>query len=466
MLGTRLALVALCVSVITCALWARKPGDPLKPGFNLFSRQQDIQIGQASAAQVKRRYQEVPNPFLQNYIQRIGSRLAETPEARQGGFPFNFTMLNVPLVNAFALPGGPMFIFTGLIKATENEAQLAGVMAHEMSHVILRHGTHEASKAKATGIGAMLAGAVAGAAMGNTSAAAQLSHLGLGLGENSLILHFSRAAESEADLLGSHLMAEAGYNPIEMANFFEKLATTTSAGSQFFSDHPNPDNRERAIETEIRGLPQREYGYETGDFARVKAEVAALPVSGRGGAVTAPLPAGVAPAGGWQETQLDTFRIAYPSNWTGYKGSKPSQFLVAPAGGIVRLPNGLDLVLGVRCDYFHPDNPQMSLGTATLNLVTHLHATTPSINLASGEQKRVVVDGSEGLVSPLQSRSSAGVPEFNLLLTVRRPEGVFYTLAVAPQANYPQLQGVFSQILNSIRFGAPTSGTPENRQNK
>ena len=86
--------------------------------------------------------------IYRDYIRRIGDRLAATPEAKQSGFLFSFTLLNVPQVNAFALPGGPMFIFTGLLKATENEAQLAGVMAHEMSHVILRHGTHEASKAK------------------------------------------------------------------------------------------------------------------------------------------------------------------------------------------------------------------------------------------------------------------------------------------------------------------------------
>src|SRR5690348_15781401 len=236
----QLGIMVLVACGLTAA-WARHPGDPIKPGFNLYSRFTDIQIGQAAAFQVKQQYRVVNDPFLQDYLARCGGRLAATPEARQSQFPFSFTTLNVPQVNAFALPGGPMFIFTGLLNATENEAQLMGVMSHEMSHVILRHGTHEASKANLVNFSAMLAGAAAG----NGSAVGQMARMGLGLGGNSLILKFSRDAETEADLLGSHLMAEAGYNPIEMARFFEKLAANGSQGLQFFSDHPNPDNRER-----------------------------------------------------------------------------------------------------------------------------------------------------------------------------------------------------------------------------
>src|ERR1051326_5376908 len=129
------------------ALAARRPGDPLKPGFNLFSRQDDVKLGQENAKQVLSQYEVVKNPAIQEYVKRLGEKLAAAPEARQSGFDFTFTVLHVDQGNAFALPGGPMFIYTGLLKAVDNEAQLAGVMGHEMSHVILRHGTHEASKA-------------------------------------------------------------------------------------------------------------------------------------------------------------------------------------------------------------------------------------------------------------------------------------------------------------------------------
>src|SRR5579875_261033 len=171
---------------------ARKPGDPLKPGHNFYSPQQDIQIGRIQAAQVKMHYPVVPNEFLQAYIRRVGQRLAATPEAVRSEFPFEFTLLNVPAVNAFALPGGPMFIFTGLVKSTASEAQLAGVMAHEMSHVILRHGTHELTKKQTTGLATGLAAALGTAALGNQAGLAQLTRMGMDLGENSLILHFSR----------------------------------------------------------------------------------------------------------------------------------------------------------------------------------------------------------------------------------------------------------------------------------
>jgi predicted Zn-dependent protease len=262
--------VLMCLLAGTAA--ARHAGDPLRPGFNFFSMGQDVQLGQENAQEVRKQYEIVRDPSLQDYIRRVGDRLAAAQEARQSGFQFTFTLLNVPQVNAFALPGGPMFIFTGLFKDADNEGQLAGVMAHEMSHVILRHGTHEASKANLV----KLPLAVAGAATGG-SLLGQVAGLGLGLTANSFILKFSRDAESEADALGSHLMAEEGYNPIEMARFFEKLAAGGNQGPQFLSDHPNPGNREHAIEEEIRTLPQQQYGYETGGFSRAKADILTLP---------------------------------------------------------------------------------------------------------------------------------------------------------------------------------------------
>jgi beta-barrel assembly-enhancing protease len=246
--STGVLLAAVCL--------ARNPGDPLKPGFNLFSKQQDVQLGQEAAQQVRQQYQVVQNQALQDYLKRVGERLAATQPAKQGGFPFNFTLVNVPEVNAFALPGGPMFVFTALLKATDNEAQLSGVMAHEMAHVILRHGTNQVSKANLLQLPALLAGSV----VGSGSMLGQLAQVGVGLGANSVLLKFSRDAESQADALGSHMMAEAGFNPIEMARFFEKLEGTSgssSRGSQFFSDHPNPGNRQKAIEAEIRLLPHR-----------------------------------------------------------------------------------------------------------------------------------------------------------------------------------------------------------------
>ena len=270
------------IAVFAIAAWSTAPQvlaqslHHFEPGFNLFSKQQDVQLGRESAAQVRKQMTVIKDPVLTDYVNRVGKRLVATREAQESGFPFTFEVVADPSSNAFALPGGPMFINTGLLRAVDNEAQLAGVMGHEMSHVILRHGTNQASKANLIQIPAALAAQAAG----KGSMTGQLAQLGIGLGANSVLLKFSRSAESQADLTGSHLMAEAGYDPMEMARFFEKLGaqggSSNGSISQFFSDHPNPGNREQAIATEARLLPQKTYGYQTGDFKRMKDAVAKI----------------------------------------------------------------------------------------------------------------------------------------------------------------------------------------------
>src|SRR5438105_601230 len=115
----------VCAGTVLVAFgiaWAaRKAGDPLRPGFNLFSRQDDVKVGHENAKQVLQQYEVVKNQFLQDYVQRLGQKLSAQPEAKQSGFEFTFTVLNVDEINAFALPGGPMFLYTGLMKALDNE---------------------------------------------------------------------------------------------------------------------------------------------------------------------------------------------------------------------------------------------------------------------------------------------------------------------------------------------------------
>src|SRR3954447_17080154 len=295
---TCLGLMAMTLAVT--AWGARRPGDPLKPGFNLFSKQDDLQIGQENARQVLQKYEVVKNPFLQEYVQTLGQKLAAAPEAKASGFTFTFTVLNVAEVNAFALPGGPMFIYSGLLKVVDNEAQLAGVMGHEMSHVILRHGTHEATKANGV---AILAGG-----LGSLLGGGRLAESIVGLGANSVVLKFSRDAETEADALGSRLMAASGYDPVEMARFFEKLNASGGQGLQILSDHPNPGNREAAIRAEMKTFPTRQYGFETGQFASIRKQVAALPPPVKKKAADA-----IGPGSGVPTSPA-------PSDWQQYRG--------------------------------------------------------------------------------------------------------------------------------------------------
>ena len=259
------------VVLLATVLWAQGPSQ-FHQGFNLFSKEQDVQLGKESADQVRKQMTVIKDPVLTDYVNRVGKRLVSAREAQESGFPFTFEVVADPSINAFALPGGPMFINTGLLRAVDNEAQLAGVMGHEMSHVILRHGTNQASKSQLIQLPAVLGSQVAGGSM-----LGKLTQLGIGLGANSVLLKFSRTAESQADLMGSHLMAESGYNPIEMARFFDKLnAEGGQRAPQFMSDHPNPENREKAIQEEIQKLPQKNYGYQTGQFQRMKQVVAGI----------------------------------------------------------------------------------------------------------------------------------------------------------------------------------------------
>jgi len=267
--NVKAAITVLILATLALAQGATR----FHPGFNLFSKDQDVQLGQENAAQVRKQMTVIKDPILTEYVNRVGKRLVSAREAQDSGFPFTFEVVADPSINAFALPGGPMFINTGLLRAVDNEAQLAGVMGHEMSHVILRHGTNQASKSKLIELPAVLGSQMAGGG----SMMGKLAQLGIGLGANSVLLKFSRTAESQADLMGSHLMAESGYNPIEMARFFEKLnAEGGQRAPQFLSDHPNPDNREKAIQEEITRLPQQSYGYQTGEFDRMKQAIAKI----------------------------------------------------------------------------------------------------------------------------------------------------------------------------------------------
>ena len=155
------------------------------------------------------------------YVQRLGAKLvAQIPQ--QYSWPYQFHVIAQKEINAFALPGGPIFINLGTITAADSEAELAGVMAHEMSHVYMQHSAKQAGK---TSLIAGLAG-LAGAVLGSGGLVGQLAALGIQVGANGVIMKYSRTDEAQADSVGAIIMYKAGYNPRAMADFFQKLAAT------------------------------------------------------------------------------------------------------------------------------------------------------------------------------------------------------------------------------------------------
>jgi beta-barrel assembly-enhancing protease len=261
---SRRSRLAACVAFSLAAVLAspavtNQPDFP-DPGHTPMSRAQQEKLGLQAAAQV---YQQMPvlpdsSPETQ-YIQALGKRLvAVIPKDRT--WPYQFHVIAQKEVNAFALPGGPMFVNVGTITSVDNEAELAGVMAHEMGHVYMQHSAKQLRKSAI----ADLLGAVAGAVGGS------IAETGIQLGANTLLLKYSRHDESQADAFGAIVLWHADFNPIALADFFRKLAAGGKNGPQFLSDHPNPGNREQAIQNEVRNWPPKNYTPDGPQFAAVR----------------------------------------------------------------------------------------------------------------------------------------------------------------------------------------------------
>jgi len=244
---------------------------------NPYSVDKDVQLGRQAAQQAERQMPLLNDSATQSYVERVGRRLAEAipAEFQHPEFHYTYKVVDVSDVNAFALPGGFTYVNRGLIETARNEAQLAGVIAHEISHVALRHGTAQAAKAQKYQVGSVLAqiaGAVIGGGAGQVVGAA--GQLGIG----AAFLRYSRDYERQADTLGAQIMARAGYDPHELANMFRILEQQGSKGGpEWMSDHPNPGNRFEAINHEADLLNVQNAERDTPDFHRIQARLHDMP---------------------------------------------------------------------------------------------------------------------------------------------------------------------------------------------
>src|SRR5882762_4977304 len=248
-----------------------------KPGWNKFSPQDDINLGKRAATDAEKQLPLCNAPKVDAYLTQLGTRLAQKLPTGGVQYPFEFHCVNDKAINAFALPGGYVFVNRGAIEAVDDEAQLAGVMAHELSHVALRHGTNQASKAMLaeTGLG------IFGAVFGDSTGGALVTTLGT-FAAGGVLLRYSRTAESQADVMGTQVLYDTGYDPRAMAQFFEKLEAETKGKNppEFFSDHPNPEHRVGRVDEEVEKLGGAPPGAkrDSAEFEAIKREVLALPV--------------------------------------------------------------------------------------------------------------------------------------------------------------------------------------------
>jgi beta-barrel assembly-enhancing protease len=270
-------LVAILASITLAGSAAAQT--TITPPKNSYSPQQDVTLGRQAAGEVRQQFPLLNDERTENYVENIGQRLiAHMPSnLRQPAFRYSFDVVNLRDINAFALPGGPMFLNRGMLQAARSEGEVAGVMAHELSHVILRHGTAQASKGQKFQIGAV-AGQILGALVGGRtgSVIAQGSQIGLG----TYFLKYGREYERQADLLGAQIMARAGYDPRQMARMFETIERQGGGrGPEFLSDHPNPGNRVEAINREADSLRVNRSMASNGDFQAIRSRLNQMPAA-------------------------------------------------------------------------------------------------------------------------------------------------------------------------------------------
>jgi beta-barrel assembly-enhancing protease len=307
----------------------------------------------------------------------------------------------------------------------------------------------------------MLAGGLAGDGL-----LGQLTQLGIGLGTGSVLLKMSRTAETQADYNGAQIMAEAGYNPVAMAQLFEKLEAQEgqARSAQFLSDHPNPGNRVKAVQDQIQQMPRRSYTTDTRQFPRMKDVVTHLPAPSQlrgeyADGHTAPPAPGTRPSKQLKRYQGRAFTFDYPANWQNFGDPQSAMVTIAPSDGIVRDRNGrVSIGYGAIVSYYFPESDEVQLRrgadklqTGTEDLVRQMKQANAEIRAA--EQRSFQVDGNPALATMLNASSPfQGETEVDQLVTVLRPEGLWYLVFISPQSESREIQPVFDQMLRSVRF--------------
>jgi len=276
-IGTALLWLALL------SVWASaapvpgvEPPPQFKPGFNLFSAAQDVQVGKEKAAEVNKQVPLLRDAEVDRYVNELGRRLVNYAPNNRAEYVWQFKVINSSDINAFALPGGYIYVNRATMEAAEDEAQLAGALAHEEGHVVMRHGTHQATDLALARAPLSIIGSLLG---DNDSFMSRLAELGIGVGVTSVFLHNSRAMEEQADQVGAYILYQAGYDPRAMAQFFEVIERKYPQRTiEFFSDHPNPENRVQKVEAEIPALgPAKDWKTNSVAFETAKRRLLATP---------------------------------------------------------------------------------------------------------------------------------------------------------------------------------------------
>jgi hypothetical protein len=431
-------------------------------------------LGRQAAAEAEQQFPLLRDAQVNAYVERVGQRLvaAIPTEFQHPEFHYYFKVVNASDINAFALPGGPMYVNRGMIEAAHTEGEMAGVMAHELSHVALRHGTAQATKAQKYAVGAGVAG-ILGTILTGSPAVGQLAQLPIG----AYFLKFSREYETEADLLGARIMANAGYDPRDLANVFRTLEQQGGGGGGFMSDHPSPKDRYARINQEARylrvntamqtdsreflGIQERLRGYPR---AQTMAEIQR---SGRrypsqnypnqgdqyptGDRTNYPAPNGRVdyPSSRYRTYNEGTFTVSIPDNWRELNQQEGLWF--APNGGYGS--SGGQTVFTHAVNFGTTQSRYRNLQQATNDFINTLQQGNNNLR-ARGSYQRMDVDGRNGQLLTLDNVNEAtGRPEVVSVVTTQLRNGeLFYMIAVSPSDEYTSYQNTFLTIVRSLRL--------------
>jgi Zn-dependent protease with chaperone function len=465
----RSGTLAVVLSASAVVVLAQTPTQ-IKLPKNKYTPQQDVELGRKAADEVRRTYPIIKDEHISKYLSNLGDRLvaAAPEEFKQPVYEYSFTPVNLKEINAFALPGGPMFVHRGMFDAAASEDEVAGVMAHELSHVLLRHGTANATKAQNPWLQlGQLAGAVGGAVVGGVAGSAISSGTDFGLG--TMLLRYSRDFEKQADILGTHIMARAGYDPRALAHMFETIqreaASSGGSGPQWLNSHPDPGNRTEYINKEAQSLTVADPRADTSQFQPIKTAFAGLPpakttgdlakakdTSGGGEAthvVGTPGQPLVKPSTQYRDIKGGSvFQASVPDNWTSV--ASKSAIKVVPENGYGQLNGQTVFSCGVEFGVTRASTRDLQEATDTF--LNALAKNNPDLR-PDGQQQQTQISQRTAIVTPLVNPSPLGGREHAVFYTTFLADGtLFYYLTVVPEGDAGAFQEAFRRVGQSIRL--------------
>jgi Zn-dependent protease with chaperone function len=429
---------------------------------NKYKIQDDVKIGRETSAEVEKQMPVLNDSDATRYVQRVGESLVRgiPREFQHSEFNYQFKIINARDINAFALPGGPMFVNRGMIEAAKNEGEMAGVMAHEISHVAIRHGTAQATKAsnpltQILGIGAILGGAVLAGEAG-----AQLGMMGV----QAWMTKFSREYETQADVLGAQIMANAGYDPHDLANMFKTIEKESggSRAPEFLSSHPNPENRYENINREAELLrvsnnPIR----NTRDFERVQSRLRGMPKAptmqeieknAQNNPQTNPTAGGKYNSSvAYPSSRTVTYKngnmleMRIPNNWKTFETQETLTFAPEGAYGDQGITHGS--MIGIQ------KTQNTDLTKATEEYVDGILKANDYLRKQTGYY-RTSIDRRTAYQITLSGRSPVtNNTEIATVYTTQLRNGqLFYVVTVSPESESSRYSSAFRNIINSINI--------------